>query len=144
MGARDRTDSERTRRGLALIARYSQLWDDRRFNDWIELFTPDADFDWRGRRAHGRDAIQRLIGAGNDARPDGPGMHVMTNSIPTVTDAGVRVISDFAFVGRQDGRYETLFLGRTYDHIAIDEEHEFFTFRGVRFVGETPPETWEA
>ena len=102
-----------------LVSLYCRLWDERRYGDWIELFAVDATFDWRGRVVRGRDAIQALIGAGNDARPAGPGLHVMSNTLIRVDDAVATSTSDFVFVAPGDGRPEIHYAGRTYDEFAI-------------------------
>jgi 3-phenylpropionate/cinnamic acid dioxygenase small subunit len=125
-----------------LVSAYCRLWDDRQYDQWIELFTVDAAFDWRGHLAHGRDGIQALIGSGNRARPDGPGLHVMTNTLVQVEGDRATASSDFLFVAPRDGRPEIHYAGRTYDHCARGSTGWQFTLRVVRFLGEDPPEGW--
>lgn len=128
-----------------LTATYTMLWDDRRYDEWIDLFSDDANFDWRNRIANGRDAIQRMIGSGNTARPPGPGTHLTTNVVAVSTGDAVRASADFAFLGLRDGRYECLYAGRTYDVYREHVDHGWqFASRAVRFLGDDPPRDWPA
>ena len=127
----------------ALTAKYALLWDDRRYDEWIELFADDARFDWRSRIAVGRDAIQRMIGSGNTARPHGPGTHLTTNVLAVSMGDAVSASADFAFLGLQDGRYEFLFAGRTYDvYVEHVDRGWQFASRAVRYLGDDPPRDW--
>lgn len=51
-----------------LVARFALLWDDGRFDEWIQLSTDDAHFYWRGHFFKGPNEIQELIGACTTAR----------------------------------------------------------------------------
>lgn len=121
-----------------LTARYAQLWDDRRYDDWIGLFVEDATFDWRGRMLRGREEIQRVIGRGNTARPPGPGTHITTNILARRSGDNILALADFAFLGERSGRYEHLMVGRTYDVYVLTGTWKVAT-RAVRFLGDTPP-----
>jgi 3-phenylpropionate/cinnamic acid dioxygenase small subunit len=136
------SDTPDCRAALTLVARYAQLWDDRRYDDWVTLFSPDAEFDWRGKVVRGRDAIQKLIGAGNAARPQGPGVHVTTNPVAAELDGQVRVTTDFVYFAYTGERLEALFAGRSYDRLARRDGELSFVYRAVRFLGEEPPDGW--
>jgi 3-phenylpropionate/cinnamic acid dioxygenase small subunit len=136
------TLSEHFATAVTMIAKYSQLWDDRRYEDWIRLFSPDATFDLRGTIAHGRDEIQALIGAGNAARPSGSGMHVMTNPVVAPDREGLRVGSDFVFLARRDHRHDVMYAGRNYDRLIQRRDEWFFESRSVRFLGDERPPGW--
>ena len=136
------TSSEHFTIAVTMIATYSQLWDDRRYEEWILLFSPDATFDLRGTVAQGRDEIQALIGAGNAARPSGPGMHVMTNPVVVCDPDGLRVCSDFVFLAQRDGRHELVYAGRNYDRLIHRRDEWSFASRSVRFLGDGRPPGW--
>ena len=136
------TSSEHFSTALTMIATYSQLWDDRRYEEWIRLFSPDATFDLRGTIAHGRAEIQALIGAGNAARPGGSGMHVMTNPVVVSDPDGLSVCSDFVFLARRDGRHEVMYAGRNYDRMIQRRDEWSFASRSVRFLGDERPPGW--
>lgn len=121
-----------------LTARYAQLWDDRRYDDWIELFVEDATFDWRGRILRGREKIQHVIGRGNAARPPGPGTHITTNILAHRHGDDILALADFAYLGERSGRYEHLMAGRTYDVYVLTGTWKVAT-RAVRFLGDPPP-----
>jgi 3-phenylpropionate/cinnamic acid dioxygenase small subunit len=125
-----------------LVARYSSLWDDRRFDEWIQLFTPAAVFDWRGHLAHGPVAIQRMIGEGNTDRPTEPDSHIMANPIIDLGEHTARVVSDFLYVVARQGRYNIVHAGRAYDQLVVTPQGWRFAARAVRFLGDDAPEGW--
>lgn len=116
-----------------LTSRYAHLWDGRRYDDWILLFTEDAVFDWRGHVVRGRAAIQDLIGRGNAQRPHGPGAHVTTNVLASSSGDEIHAVADFAYLATRDGRVECLMAGRTFD-IYVDRDPWQLRYRAVRFL----------
>jgi 3-phenylpropionate/cinnamic acid dioxygenase small subunit len=126
-----------------LTARYALLWDDRRYDEWILLFVEGARFDWRGKIYDGREAIQRGIGSGNRARPAGPGLHAMANTIALADgDGSIKASSDFQYISPRDGHNECLFAGRLFDSIVVTSDGWRFSSRCVRFLGDSGPDNW--
>ncbi len=111
----DMTDQECIRR---VLAEFIQLRDDKRFAEWVEIFTEDATFEYGAHHLVGRSAIRENVQAllRNDR-----GKHLCVNSIIDVSGDAASVSSDFLKVNPTDdvsgaGRYGIGTMGRYEDH----------------------------
>jgi uncharacterized protein (TIGR02246 family) len=106
------SDEERIRQ---LLARFIQLRDDHRFDEWSELFTEDGVFQYGTNRLTGRDAIRDHV---STLLAEDRGKHLCLNSIIEIDGDRATVHSDVvkidptsppeppAFQIRTMGRYE--------------------------------------
>jgi ketosteroid isomerase-like protein len=111
----DMTDQECIRR---VLAEFIQLRDDKRFAEWVELFTEDATFEYASHHLVGRSAIRENVQAllRNDR-----GKHLCVNSIIDVSGDTASVNSDFLKANPiDDGSGATGYgigtMGRYEDH----------------------------
>jgi ketosteroid isomerase-like protein len=111
----DVTDQESIRRALA---EFIQLRDDKRFAEWVDLFTEDATFEYGSHHVVGRSDIRENVEA---LLRDDRGKHLCVNSIIDVSDDTASVSSDFLKVNPiDDGStitgYRIGTMGRYEDH----------------------------
>jgi hypothetical protein len=111
----DVTDQECIRR---VLAEFVQLRDDKRFEEWVQLFAEDGTFEYGSHHLVGRSAIRDNVEAllRNDR-----GKHVCVNSIIDVSGDTASVSSDFLKVNpSNDGSgaigYVIGTMGRYVDH----------------------------
>lgn len=130
------SDIELIRRTLA---RYCQLCDDGRFDEWAELYVPDATFSVMGRTHTGRAEIQAFIEAGQPAELRGK--HVCANSLIDVDPdrAHATARTDFVFVGRTDEGLAITSAGRYHDTLVREGDAWLFRSRQIVFMGEDQP-----
>jgi hypothetical protein len=109
------TDQECIRR---VLAEFIQLRDDKRFAEWVDLFTKDGTFEYGAHHLVGRSAIRENVQAllRNDR-----GKHLCVNSIIDVSGDTASVSSDFLKVNPiDDGTGVTGYgigtMGRYEDH----------------------------
>jgi hypothetical protein len=135
----DMTDQESIRR---VLAEFIQLRDDKRFGEWVDLFTEDGSFEYGSHHLEGRSAIRDHVEAllRNDR-----GKHVCVNSIIDVSGDTASVSSDFLKVNPNDessgvigyaigtmGRYEDHFVRRDGEwKIATRKVHIMAPFKGT-------------
>ena len=88
----DMTEQELIRR---VLAEFIQLRDDKRFAEWVDLFTEDATFEYGSHHLVGRSAIRENVEAllRNDR-----GKHLCMNSIIDISGDTASVSSDFVKV----------------------------------------------
>jgi hypothetical protein len=108
-------DEAKIRRTLAL---YGTLLDDRRFDDWGELFTEDAEWTIPGTTFVGRDRIVAGVGAMEPPRP-GWVKHLCYPAVVQVdSPASARAWSDLVAVVRDEaGAWSIAAVGRYYDDL---------------------------
>jgi hypothetical protein len=111
----DMTDQECIRR---VLAEFIQLRDDKRFAEWVELFTEDGTFEYGSHHLVGRSAIRENVQAllRNDR-----GKHLCVNSVIDVSGDTASVSSDFLKVdpidhGSGSPGYGIGTMGRYEDH----------------------------
>lgn len=135
--ARPPGDEEAIRR---LLARFVQLRDDKRFEEWAALFLPDGVFTYGTVVLVGPDAIRddvsRLL-AGDR------GKHLCANSVIDVDGDRARVVSDFvklrpAAGAEGAGGYEIQVMGRYEDDLRRVDNEWRFARRDVRLPGDAP------
>jgi hypothetical protein len=105
------SDEDAIRKVLALSC---QLRDDDRYPEWIELFTPDATFDYGVGAFTGRDAILAHVTEHFPAY----GKHLCVNSVIDVSGDAASAVSDFAKLhptGAGDGSFCIAATGRYHD-----------------------------
>lgn len=135
-GARRPGDEEAIRR---LLARFVQLRDDKRFEEWAALFLPDGVFTYGSVVLVGpaaiRDDVSRLL-AGDR------GKHLCTNSVIDVDGERARVVSDFVKLrpaaGPAAAGYEIQVMGRYEDELRVVDGEWRFSRRDVRLAGDAP------
>ena len=125
-----------------VIARYCQLCDDGRFDEWAELFTPDTRFHVMGRTSEGRAAAQAFIEAGQT--PERRGKHLAVNTVIELDQPDVvgtaprsaRAWTDYIFVSRDKAITS---VGRYHDVLVRDDDGRWrFAVREIVFLGDSP------
>jgi uncharacterized protein (TIGR02246 family) len=118
------------------LADYCQLCDDGRFDEWAQLFAPDATFTVMGTTHEGRDAIKAFISAAQP--PELRGKHMCGNSLIDLEPHGTRASArtDYVFVGRSDEGLQVTSAGRYHDTFVKDGGRWVFTSRRIAFLGE--------
>ena len=121
------------------LARYCQLCDDGRFDEFAELFTDDAVFHVLGTDHVGRAAIAAFMTAAQP--PEARGRHVTSNSVIAVDGARATAVTDYLFVARADHGFAITNVGRYHDQLALDPadaDRWRFTRREIVFLGDQP------
>lgn len=96
------------------LAAYCQTVDDGRFDDFAQLWAPDAVLRVAGDEILGRAAIRAWIERAQP--PERRGKHVTVNPLIDVEAADrARVSSDFVFLARTGGGYVVSVVGRYLD-----------------------------
>jgi hypothetical protein len=117
------TDDEGVRR---TIAEFCQYLDDRRFEDWSNLFTSDGEF----QHLAGREAILSYIQNEELATiPELTRKHMVANVVVDISGDEARATSDLVMVDRMaDGPWK-IRVGDYTDHLVRDGERWLFTKR---------------
>lgn len=118
------------------IASYCHLCDDGRFDEWAELFIPDATFSVMGDTHHGRDTIKTWIAAAQP--PELRGKHVCANWLIDIGPDGEHATArtDYVFVARTDEGLGITSAGRYHDTFVKDADRWLFESRRIVFLGE--------
>jgi 3-phenylpropionate/cinnamic acid dioxygenase small subunit len=117
-----------------VLARYCQLCDDGRFEEWGLLFTDDAVFSVLGRDYIGRDAVVTFIAGAQP--PEARGKHLISEPVITVDGDHASVRTDYAFIGRQGARLEVTSTGRYVDRFVRTPDGWRFASRRIVFLGD--------
>jgi ketosteroid isomerase-like protein len=133
----DVIDQESIRR---VLAEFIQLRDDKRFAEWVQLFTEDGTFDYGPHHLVGRPAIREHV---EMLLRDDRGKHVCVNSIIDVSGDTASVSSDFLKVNpSNDGSgaigYVIGTMGRYVDHFVRQDGEWKIAGRRVDIM--SPPE----
>jgi hypothetical protein len=130
-----------------LIALYGQLLDEKRFDEWGELFEEDAVFRVWGQTYRGREAIQREIGG---MQPDAPGKHLALQpviNLDGVCDTGdtrdtARAWTDFCALSSGADGINIATIARYYDRLVRDAKTGRWRFsqRVIVMGGEDVPD----
>jgi len=114
------TDEESIRQ---VLARFIQLRDDKRFAEWVELFTEDGTFEYGSNVMRGRTAIRNHVE--NLLRND-RGKHLCLNSIIDVIGDRATVSSDFVkldlVVHPGTTWYQARTMGRYKDRFVLQDD----------------------
>ena len=107
------SDEERIRQ---LLAEFIQLRDDKRFDEWVELFAEDGTFQYTAKVLVGRHAIRTAVEA---LLREDRGKHLCCNSIIRVSGDVAEVSSDFVKINPTgltgDGGFAIAVAGRYED-----------------------------
>lgn len=123
------------------LARYCQLCDDGRWDEWKLLFTDDARFLVMGGVHEGPDVITEFISA--SLPPEVRGKHLCGNAVIDIDPSGecATATTDYVFVGRGDkGRHVITSAGRYHDELVLRGAEWRFRVREIVFMGEAPVE----
>ena len=119
------------------LARYCMLVDDGRFDEWVELFRPEARMHVMGNTHQGREALLAFMsGAQGDAAMRGK--HVAINSLIVVDswNGTAQCWTDYVFVG---GEHTVTSVGRYHDEMVRDGDKVWrFEVREIVFMGDEP------
>ena len=115
-----------------LIARYCHLLDDGRWDEFGDLWAPDAELVIRGDATHGRDAIRANVEATQP--PERRGRHLAINVDLEVDGDRATGRCDFLFFVRSsEGKPKLLFLGRYDDAMVRADGSWRFARREISF-----------
>jgi len=127
------TDFSRIRRLLAL---YCQLMDDRRYDEWSQLFAPDGVWalggaEYRG-PAEARAYMDRLL----RDRPQRTVKHLCTNILIDLDGTAGRVSSDYAMLAREPetAPWSVVAFGRYVDRVVRQGDGSGWQFAERRLV----------
>jgi 3-phenylpropionate/cinnamic acid dioxygenase small subunit len=113
------------------FAEFCQYLDDRRFEDWANLFTEDGLFN----TLSGRAAILEMIqGAELATDPDLSRKHVITNAIIDVDGDRAEAHCDLVMYDRHGDGPWTVRIGRYDDHLVRHGDRWLFAERQLHFV----------
>ncbi|MEZ5245737.1 MAG: nuclear transport factor 2 family protein [Acidimicrobiales bacterium] len=117
-----------------LLAKYCQLLDDGRFDEWIELFTDDIEFVVMGMHKHGHAEVRGFIEPSQQA--DARGKHMISEPwIEIESAADATATTDFAWVSKQGAVGQS---GRYHDRIVNQNGRWRFQRREIVFTGDRP------
>lgn len=117
-----------------LLARYCQLCDDGRFDEWGLLFTADATFSVLGRDHVGREQVVAFIAGAQP--PDARGKHLISEPAIALEGDEATVRTDYAFIGRHHGGLGVTSAGRYVDRLVRTPDGWRFATRRIVFVGD--------
>lgn len=102
-----------------LLALYCQLMDDRRYEEWSELFGSDGIWALGGREYHGHVEAKAYMDQLLRDRPHRRTRHLNTNLVIEVDGNEGRVTSDFAMLAREpdDAPWTVVAFGRYVDRV---------------------------
>jgi uncharacterized protein (TIGR02246 family) len=127
------------------IARYAHCVDGGRFDEFVELFTPDGVLEVEGDPAHrGRDAIRAFVaGTGRDLAADtgAPRIRHHVSNVVIELDGRDRARARCYFLAVTDRGADH--WGRYRDELRRDGDRWRFAHRRVRTDG-APPGSWAA
>jgi 3-phenylpropionate/cinnamic acid dioxygenase small subunit len=119
------------------IARYCQLCDDGRFEEWGELYTEDAAFHVMGNVYKGREEVKGFIRAGQP--PELRGKHVAVNTVIDLKGDEADSTTDFIFIARVGDGLGVTQAGRYHDRLVRAGQRWLFAERRIVFMGDEPP-----
>jgi SnoaL-like domain len=117
-----------------LLARYCQLLDDGRFDEWIDLFTDDIEFVVMGMHKTGHGELRGFIEPSQQA--DARGKHMISEPWIEIESAEAAIATtDFAWVSKQGAIGQS---GRYHDQIVNRDGRWQFRRREIVFTGDQP------
>jgi 3-phenylpropionate/cinnamic acid dioxygenase small subunit len=125
------SDEDRIR---TTIAQYCHFCDDGRWDEWLDLYAPEAQFTVMGRTYEGHEELRAFIE--NAQPPERRGKHMTFNSVVEVDGDAARAWTDFAFLARTPDGMRVATAGRYHDRFRRDADRWRFTERRIVFPGE--------
>jgi uncharacterized protein (TIGR02246 family) len=123
-----------------LVASYCQCCDDGRFEEFAQLFAPDAQFAVMGKVHEGREAIVGFMGAA--MTPERRGKHLTSNTLIDLDadNAEATALTDYMFVARRsEGGFAITSVGRYHDRVVRSPDGGWqFARREIVFMGDVP------
>ena len=116
------------------LGAYCQHYDDGRFDEWADLFTDAAAFEFPGRRARGREAIRSLMETVHAAGPGGK--HMTANTLVDVDGDSASATTDYLFVQPEGGGLAIVAAGRYHDRLVRSDGRWRFAERVITMVGD--------
>lgn len=112
------------------LASYAHALDDGRTDDAVAAFLPDGVSVLPGYGAiQGHDALRSAYAS---MKPTAPQRHVVSNIEVTDLDgSSATVLSDLVVLGKRDGRWAVLFVGRYADRLRAEGEAWLFESRDL-------------
>lgn len=129
----DSADSSQIRRLLAL---YCQLMDDRRYDEWSQLFAPDGIWALGGREYRGPAEAKQYMDELLRKRPQRRTRHLCTNVLIEPEGEASRVSSDYAMLAREPdlAPWTVVAFGRYLDRVARRTDGDAWQFVERRLV----------
>jgi len=118
---------------LDTVARYCQLCDDGRFEEWAELFSDDAEFAVMGQVHRGPAAIRDFISAAMG--PEARGRHITANPVVEVDGDTATTSIDYLFVKGAGASFQVINVGRYNDVLVRDGDRWLFAKRSITMLG---------
>ena len=118
-----------------MLTRYCQRCDDGAWDDWQDLFAPDATFSVLGRTYEGPPAIRAFLEAAMP--PEARGKHVLAQSDIEVDEGAgtATAVSDYVFVARAGEGYAITSAGRYHDTFTRGSDGAWrFRTHEIRFL----------
>jgi len=102
-----------------LLALYCQLLDDRRYEEWSQLFAEDGSWELGGHSYRGPSQTRAFMDRLLAERPERRTKHLCTNALIELDDAQGRVTSDYVMLARepQDAPWTVASMGRYLDRV---------------------------
>jgi 3-phenylpropionate/cinnamic acid dioxygenase small subunit len=119
-----------------VFGQYGQLCDEGRFDEWIQLFEPDARFHVMGRTTTGHDDIVAFMRVGQ--REELRGRHAMFQPVIDVADdeRTAKVWLDFAFIDKANAITQ---VGRYHDELVRGDDGRWrIALHEIVFLGKQP------
>jgi 3-phenylpropionate/cinnamic acid dioxygenase small subunit len=114
------------------LAEYSRWCDDGRFDEWADLFTPEARLVIGGEATEGRESIRALMA---EVQSEGRrGMHVTTNCLVDVDGDRASASTDYLFVRPGPEGMAIIAAGRYYDRLVRDADRWRFEERSITLM----------
>jgi 3-phenylpropionate/cinnamic acid dioxygenase small subunit len=102
-----------------LLALYCDLMDDRRYQEWSELFTADGVWELGGKQHRGPAETKAYMDQLLRDRPGRRTRHINTNQVIELDGAQGRVTSDYAMLSSEPegAPWTAVFIGRYFDRV---------------------------
>ncbi len=119
------------------LARYCQLNDDGRFDEWSELLVEDARFQFGELVLTDREAIKAQVSRFQP--PENLGKHVMVNQVITVSGDVAQVDADFIFFAPPSPSFTPSAAGRYHNRLVRSGDGWLFSEIRIVPFGEAYP-----
>jgi hypothetical protein len=121
------------------LAEYCHCQDDMRFDDLVDLWTPDGSYTALGTTSHGREAIRTFVAGKVGDRTQGTTKHMTFNAAITLDGDSARVVSDLATLWKTATGAVVGRVGRYHDHMVSAGDRWRFADRTIVSSAWNPP-----